>query len=581
LGEGDVARLVAGATGEEASPDVSKAICARTEGNPFFVAELVRLLQSQRQLDQAATDVVRREIPSEVRDVIDLRLARLPEETVSLLRLAAVAGRDFDVDVVGGATGVDDEKALELIESALAIGVVVEAPDAVGQYRFSHSLVRETLYDGLSALRRARLHRSIAEALGRADGDAHALTVAHHFFEATPLGGREEAYAWALRAADQARRLLAFEQVEAQLRRALELAEGMGGGEDACRMQLTAQARLGSLLLMTRGYSAPEVGVVWSRAADLCRQVGDTPELLVAMWGAWSFACVRGDFARAMELAIELSERGEGSHDVRFALIGLQTLALTSWHLGRLGDADQHVQRLAELCGRLPDDAFTDVVLDRDPRMGHLALGGVVSCLLGRPAEGAAALDAGVAAARWLGRPFGLVLAQFFAALGSVLTDDRQAAGEHAAEAAGTAREHGFRQLAAMAGIVEGWAAGDATVMRRALADFEATGSRMLLPLFLGLLADVEQGLGHHAEARACVDRGLAESETTGERFWEADLHRIRGELLVAGPPEESSTAHEWFERALAVARSQGARALEMRVVDSLRRSLRSGIDAR
>jgi predicted ATPase len=155
-----------------------------------------------------------------------------------------------------------------------------------------------------------------------------------------------------------------------------------------------------------------------------------------------------------------------------------------------------------------------------------------------------------------------------------VVVADRGRAAECGTEAAALARERGFRQLAAMSDVVAGWATADADEIRRALDDFEASGLRMLLHLFLGLLADVEQRHGRHTEALESVERALCESEATGERFWEADLHRLRAELLLAGPPEDAARAHGSFERALTLARSQGALALEMRVAESVRRSL-------
>src|SRR5205085_5608287 len=133
------------ATGREPEPEVAEIICARTDGNPFFVTELLHLLQAQGQLSDTPGESIRREIPRGVRDVIRQRLAGLSEPARSLLATAAVAGRTFEADVVAAATGLDEDRALELVESALSVGVVVEHPSILGLYRFSHSLVRQTI----------------------------------------------------------------------------------------------------------------------------------------------------------------------------------------------------------------------------------------------------------------------------------------------------------------------------------------------------------------------------------------------------------------------------------------------------
>ena len=160
-----IARLTQSTTGEATDDEIVETIRERTEGNPFFVSELLRLLQSRRQLGHAEDDVVRREIPTGVGDVIRLRLSRLPAPTVSLLGVASVAGRDFELAVVATAAGVSEDEAFDLIESAVLVGVVVEDGHVLGRYRFSHSLVRETLSDDLSLPRRARHHLALGRAL--------------------------------------------------------------------------------------------------------------------------------------------------------------------------------------------------------------------------------------------------------------------------------------------------------------------------------------------------------------------------------------------------------------------------------
>jgi DNA-binding SARP family transcriptional activator len=157
---------------------------ARTDGNPFFLTELIKLLASEHRLGAGATPA----IPDVVADVIRSRLARLPEDTRAVLTVAAVAGRTFELPVVQHATALDEDHLLDLVDGAIVTGLLTDDPSSPGRMRFNHALVRETLYGDLTSPRRARLHRRVAEALeGQPNGpDRYLDELAHHYRAALP-----------------------------------------------------------------------------------------------------------------------------------------------------------------------------------------------------------------------------------------------------------------------------------------------------------------------------------------------------------------------------------------------------------
>ena len=234
LSTAEVADLVTTTTGTRPAQGVAEAIHARTEGNPFFASELVRLLRSRHGLGEEGREIVSREIPAGVRDVIRMRVGRLPQKAGVILNAAAVIGAMFDLDVLIAASGLDEEPVIDLVEAAVLAGIVTEDPQHVGRYRFSHGLVRDTLVDGLSDVRRSRLHRKVGQAMaGIVDGGGGDITVfdvAHHLQAGSGVGAAEEALAWTVRAADEAMARLAFEQAEEQLRRAIGLLEKIPAG---------------------------------------------------------------------------------------------------------------------------------------------------------------------------------------------------------------------------------------------------------------------------------------------------------------------------------------------------------------
>ncbi|MBW0117853.1 AfsR/SARP family transcriptional regulator [Pseudonocardia abyssalis] len=202
-------------------PALAGELRRRTEGNPFFLVELIELLRSERRLDARPASA---DIPASVRDVLERRLGRLPADTRALLTMAAVIGREFPLDVLEAASEIDAEQIAALLEPAVITGVVVEEGDG-WVWRFGHELVRETIVAGLTRLQRARLHRRIAQALEGLPVAGHLDALAHHSYLAGPFAGAGAALRHALAAADAARDRFAHATAAGHLARAVELAD--------------------------------------------------------------------------------------------------------------------------------------------------------------------------------------------------------------------------------------------------------------------------------------------------------------------------------------------------------------------
>ena len=216
LREQEVARLIEERHDVESGEGLAAAIHRETEGNPLFVGEILRLLATEGRLEDAADGpALRISIPATVRDVIGRRLRRLSDDCKSVLTLASVLGREFDLDALAGVTDHEVEGLFDLLDEAISAGVVGEVPGAHRRLRFAHVLIRDTLYDELTATRRMRLHRSVGEALEAlyaTDPDPHLAELAHHFHEAVPAADAGKAIEYARRAGDRAATLLAYEE---------------------------------------------------------------------------------------------------------------------------------------------------------------------------------------------------------------------------------------------------------------------------------------------------------------------------------------------------------------------------------
>ena len=277
LASAEVADFVERTTDATPTDVLVTAIYEETDGNPLFVGEIVRLLAAEGRLDAARADL---SIPQGVREVIERRILRLGERTASLLNLASVLGREFDLDILARFSGESPEEALSLLDEALKEHVVDEVPGARDRLRFAHELIRDTLYDGLTVARRVHLHRQAGaalEALYADDPEPHLAELAHHFAEAAPAGEDVRAVDYARRAADRAVGLLAFEEAV----RLYELALRLGGAQhaDRCEMLLAlgdAQARAGD---------TPGAKDTFLQAAELAERLGFTDRLARAALG--------------------------------------------------------------------------------------------------------------------------------------------------------------------------------------------------------------------------------------------------------------------------------------------------------
>lgn len=348
-----VADLITELSGIVADGEKVAAICEATEGNPLFVREVVRLVASAGEL--ARPGRVRVPIPEGVRAVIRQRLVPLSADAVQVLSAAAVVGRDFELSLLGAASDLPLDRLLSGLSDAVALGVVTEEPGTAGQFRFSHPLMRELIYEDLPIPARMQLHQLVGEAIEqryRPDCGPHLAQLAHHFAQAAAAGQGAKGLHYARRAGDRAMDTCAYREAAAEYRRALQALESTGPDE-ASRCELLL--RLGGAQARSGDYQ--EAKASYLQAAEIARTLGSTRQL-----------------ARAA--------LGFGEPQVEGSLVNREVVALLQEALGGLSEKDDplRARMLARLSLELTfsgeaerRESFSREAVDMARRLGDIA----------------------------------------------------------------------------------------------------------------------------------------------------------------------------------------------------------------
>jgi predicted ATPase len=567
-------------------------IHARTRGNPLFVVsvvdELVRravlIERAGRWEVEAGTGLGEIAIPEDVRRMIGHQLDGVPPGERRIVEAASAAGVEFSAAAVAAAEQLpldDVERAcgdLARGGSFLTAQGAETWPDGTvtGRFAFRHALYQEVVYDRVPAARRAELHRRIGErreaGLRERAGDI-ASELAMHFER-----GRDprRAIQYLQAAGEIATERSAAREAVAHLTRALDLLRRQPETPERAGQEIALQIALGGPLMAVKGRSAAEVEQTYTRAQELCERIGETRQLFPAVWGLFLFRRARGEIDRAHELGTRLLALARATTDPALLIEAHHALWATRFARGELVAAAGHVTEALALYDADRHAALAAVYGNHDAGVCALGHGAWAHELCGEPEQANRKSAEALALARRLGHPFSEAHALLYTARVHQFRGAWQTAHEHAESAARLAHAHGFVQLQAWAAVTGGWAlaeggeiAAGLETLRAGVAALGALGSEDFKTYFLSLLAATLARAGDRAAALDVITEALDAVERHGERFYAAELHRQRGELLLAsGTDLEGAT--RCFETAVRIAREQCARALERRALQNL-----------
>jgi DNA-binding winged helix-turn-helix (wHTH) protein/predicted ATPase len=563
--------------------EIAPLLLERTGGNPLFMASIVNQLALQREAHRNAGAIV--SIPQDVRRFIDRQIDDLDDGDRNLLTAASVIRREFATAAVAAALEEDVEKVEAACARLARQGVFIVRsgsstwPDGTPAelYTFRHDLYRELLYDRLPPTRRALGHARVGRRLETAWAgrlDAIAAELAEHFERGNEF---VRAIPHHQRAAATALRRSANAEAIGHLRRALETIGRIADEDERARIEVNVQVAIGAVFIGMHGFGAPEVLEAYTRAEVLCDRLGERAELFPTLWGQWMFRLGRSDLAASRDLCARLLALAEKSGSLDFKLQAHHAMWATAFAGGELADALRHTEAGVALYDVKRHQAMASSYGNHDAGCCGRNFAALALALMGEPDRARTIINQSVAQARTLGDPFSLALTLYFTAIAAHLVDDIALATENSEASLRVATEHALQMPKLWSTCVAGWCAVESGDHRRGLAMLDeaeagihATQSLHFFSYHIGLLADARLKAGRYAEAAQAVDQGLAFADANGDRFYCAELHRLRGEMLARSPTGQHQEAEASFLMAIDIARLQGAHTLERKARQSL-----------
>jgi predicted ATPase/class 3 adenylate cyclase len=591
LARGDVEQMVRSVGGGKPLPDeVVNEIATKTEGVPLFVEELTRmvlesgLLIEQDGFYQLTSPLPELAIPSTLYDSLMTRLDRLGTAK-EVAQLAATIGREFSYELLREISPLEETRLSGALNRLVDAEVVesYSSPPQLG-YRFRHALIRDAAYDSLLRSQRRQYHRRLAEVLQQLsteDVEQRPELLANHLSEAGQI--KESIPRWE-QAGRKAMERSANREAIQHLTKALEMLKRLPPDPMRDQQEFALQITLGVPLMLIKGFAAPEVEQLYSRARNLYQQIPESPQLFPMLFGLWAFYSVRADYLTARNLGQELLVLAQSTHDPALLLEAHTACGNTLSFLGELVTARQHLEEAISLYDPRQHGSHA-YIYAQDPGVHSLSYATLTLWLMGYPQQARKRSLEALTLGRELCHPFSLAFAMIHVLYIHRFSADLKLTQELADELLKLATEYEFPIPLAVGAAHHGWALvgqgrreEGVREIRQGIESWRATGSTLFFqPFLLGMLAEALEKAGLPEEGLTSVAEALSIANATGERFWEAELYRLKGELTLQREVQASQftdpiEAEECFRMAINTAKRQAAKSLELRATMSLSR---------
>jgi predicted ATPase/class 3 adenylate cyclase len=553
----------------------------RTEGNPFFLEESVRtlietnFLTGERGNYRLAKPIESTQVPATVQAVLAARIDRLPPEEKRLLQSAAVVGKDVPFVLLQAVADQSEEElrhGLTRLQSAEFLYETSLFPEI--EYTFKHALTHEVAYGSVLQERRHALHERIVEATERLYPDRLAEQVellAHH-----ALRGElwQKAVTYLHQAGRKAATRSAYKEAASYFEQALETLKRLPESRKTLEHGIELRIDLGPALIAVKGFAAPEVVQTYSQAREMCERLGDTPQLFPVLWGLSRVHNFRGGMQVARELGEQLLALAKRAQDPPRLLEAHHTLWATLFSLGEFTVAQDHYRQGIAIYDPQQHGQHASLYGGHDPGVCGLRHASQMLWLLGYPDQALQRSKDALALAQKLSQPSSLSFALYFSAWVHQHRGERQAVQERIEATITLATEQGFTRWLEQGPVIQGWILAEEGKGREGILQMRQ-GSAVTVrerPHYAALLAEAYRKEEQFKEGLRVVIEELDRTHISGERYYDAELHRLKGELLLKQTVTDEGQAEACFQEAIDVSRRQAAKSLELRAAMSLSR---------
>jgi class 3 adenylate cyclase/tetratricopeptide (TPR) repeat protein len=569
--------------GSDASlQSLKRLIIEKTQGNPFFIEEIVQALFEQGVVVRnGATRLTKPlsaiHIPLTVQGILAARIDALSASEKSLLQTLAVIGKDFSLDLVKQIMALQEDALQPMMKQLQAAEFIYERA-ALGdaEYTFKHALTQEVAYNSVLLERRCLMHERTGEAIERLFKeriDDHLVELAHHYSRSA---NTRKAVEYLFRAGNQAAARSAYAEAIMRLSAALESLKRLPDDAERAQQELQVELVLGRSLAILRGWAAAELEPVYARARELCTQIRDPALSFRTLYAQWLMRFWRVELHDALELADELLATAEDVKDPSMLLTGNVARGTILLELGELVSGTEHLEKALAVFD-LRQSLSAQLEAQRLLSFTYLQFG---LDSIGYPDRARSKLREMLDVARRSSDRFIMAHASCYAAAYHVHCGDSRAALKHAEEAMALSEENGFVSFSAMATTWHGAALiaqeryeEGIVGMRRGFSAMRATGGTPRARWFCHLAYGLGR-IGRPQEGLLVLEEGLASIAKTGAQAGSPYMHHAKGELSLLLNPSDAPEAERRFRTAIAIARQQRAKTEELRATTSLARLL-------
>jgi TOMM system kinase/cyclase fusion protein len=582
LAQPQVERMVERVAGEKTLPtEMLQQILAKTDGVPLFVEELTKAILESGHLKavddhyELTGSLSTFAIPATLQDSLMARLDRLMTGKI-IAQLGATIGRQFSYELLQKVSKLDGSTLQRELGRLVEAELVYQRglpPQAT--YTFKHALIQDAAYESLLKSTRQQYHQRIAQLLEEQfpeTAETQPELLAHHYTEA---GLTQQAVAYWYKAGQRTIQRSAHVEAIAHLRRGLALLPTLPETPQRLQREVDMHLALGASLSATKGFGAHEVEQTYIRARQLCTHLDDPHQRFLMVRGLGIYYLVRAELQTARALGEQLLSLAQQTQDAAMFVAAYVVLGPTLYYLGAVVSAHTDLAQGIALYDSQEYDAST-LLYGEDTGMTCRCYAARALWCLGYPDQGLTQSQAAMALAQQIANPFSLGFALGNIAAFHQIRREVRAAQAYAEAAISIATEQRFPQLKANGSLLHGWALAQQGQAKegseqiiQGLTAWRATGAEIARPYYLALLAEAHGTLGEPEAGLMALAEALTLADTTGERWYEAELYRLKGELLLQQSLDNQAEAENCFHHAIAIAQNQQAKSWELRAATS------------